>query len=748
MKNIDKDAQELIKKYIDNIEEHLQKNTKVHPNEIDGLLNEINDFLHLRSREISTNSENQVRYNDVLKAIEECGSPSEISQQYLEQNIISTERQYDPKNRLLFQLKYHQKMRKSIKGVPEEKTKQKEGKKGFFNYIISEYKKVPFFSIYRSSFLFFYSVVLIGIINLRLIPESWIWSPYYYYDAILISSYYIEWVIDNIMNTITISVIIASFGELILINKWKLKLREKSGFNKSIDDSLILWFSRIFLLVIVLKTSLFLKPIFIIYVPIWILLMIIIERQFNSSFWNSTLGPWFFNIGSKLAYSDDDRKRFTLTSLWSYMKNKLTWEEGTVILFTISILCLSFLWPWIYLTPVGITFNGNTFEGYELRPQNLGSNEINFLAIVITSIILILRVYFRSKLETAEFKRKYTIFSGDLNILIWIIRILLLRSLLIIISYRSLIGIELIGFLVLLTLLIINEIMFETFTGDLLKLGVASIFIKLGGIEAPSVSALSLSPMVKEKFNKTTYKTLVTPSIQEINIEKSFKKINSSDEIQKLNEKPKYQVVEDKISEQRQSSFIAKYFRILMNSIFQILLGTFVIIKSIVLAILLFLFSIYEVILVVLVITTSFTIQGYFEIPNISFDISSIGGDILLLGGYVIWNWHALLFLGIQLFTITLLDLYGVIRKKPEGGGVKIARVLSFILLIGLIAGNSYFALGENDIYAQLRVLISLILLIFGIATYWKTQIERKHWKAKDDNLMIVKQANEKIIAN
>ncbi|MFW9902985.1 MAG: hypothetical protein ACFFFH_01515, partial [Candidatus Thorarchaeota archaeon] len=69
MKSVEVDARHLIRTYIDGIEEYLREHTRLHPNEIDSLLNEINDFVYLRSGELATGE--RVHYNDVLKAIED-----------------------------------------------------------------------------------------------------------------------------------------------------------------------------------------------------------------------------------------------------------------------------------------------------------------------------------------------------------------------------------------------------------------------------------------------------------------------------------------------------------------------------------------------------------------------------------------------------------------------------------------------------------------------------------------------------
>lgn len=81
---MDPDANQLTRTYIDDVEQLLRSNSGLHVNEIDSLLSEINDFLHLRSRELS--KRDRVNYREVLEAIDECGSPSEIVKQYLEIN--------------------------------------------------------------------------------------------------------------------------------------------------------------------------------------------------------------------------------------------------------------------------------------------------------------------------------------------------------------------------------------------------------------------------------------------------------------------------------------------------------------------------------------------------------------------------------------------------------------------------------------------------------------------------------------
>ncbi|MFW9905818.1 MAG: hypothetical protein ACFFFH_15910 [Candidatus Thorarchaeota archaeon] len=94
MKELEPDARQLAKTYINNIEELLHSNSRLHVNEIDNLLSEINDFIHLRCRELS--SREYVQYREVLEAINECGSPSEIVKQYLEINPTEIDSPFEP----------------------------------------------------------------------------------------------------------------------------------------------------------------------------------------------------------------------------------------------------------------------------------------------------------------------------------------------------------------------------------------------------------------------------------------------------------------------------------------------------------------------------------------------------------------------------------------------------------------------------------------------------------------------------
>lgn len=94
MKIMDPDANQLARTYIDNVEELLRSNSRFHVNEIDSLLSEINDFIHLRSRELS--KEDSVHYREVLEAIDDCGSPSEIVKQYLEINTTEINKPFKP----------------------------------------------------------------------------------------------------------------------------------------------------------------------------------------------------------------------------------------------------------------------------------------------------------------------------------------------------------------------------------------------------------------------------------------------------------------------------------------------------------------------------------------------------------------------------------------------------------------------------------------------------------------------------
>ncbi|MFX1506056.1 MAG: hypothetical protein ACFFDC_08065 [Promethearchaeota archaeon] len=94
MKELDPDARQLARTYIDSIETLLRSESQLHVNEIDSLLSEINDFIHLRCRELS--SEDRVQYREVLEAINECGAPSEIVKQYLEINPTEMDKSFEP----------------------------------------------------------------------------------------------------------------------------------------------------------------------------------------------------------------------------------------------------------------------------------------------------------------------------------------------------------------------------------------------------------------------------------------------------------------------------------------------------------------------------------------------------------------------------------------------------------------------------------------------------------------------------
>lgn len=91
---MDPDANQLARTYIDNVEGLLRSNSRIHVNEIDSLLSEINDYVHLRCRELSKGD--SVHYREVLEAIDECGSPSEIVKQYFEINSTELEKPFKP----------------------------------------------------------------------------------------------------------------------------------------------------------------------------------------------------------------------------------------------------------------------------------------------------------------------------------------------------------------------------------------------------------------------------------------------------------------------------------------------------------------------------------------------------------------------------------------------------------------------------------------------------------------------------
>lgn len=681
MKSIDVDAKHLIRTYIDGIEEYLREHTRLHPNEIDGLLNEINDFVYLRSGELAV--EDRVHYNDVLKAIEECGSPSEICEQYLE---LDKEEQPEPFSPKIVPSPSEKPVTRSPKtALKQFKTQKKEtvfdsikSHDGFRN-VSSFYNRFPvWFSLYRFFFILYISTIIVGlfgITNLAYYPEDWyVGSVDYFFDSL-----------HHCYQT-TLFAFILVFWESFLINKWKARLVREKGMDRSFDDTLIIWISRIGILMLLFKASLLLDYIYLLFVPIWLFLMCLVERQFKSELWVEKLGPWLVSLGSMFSNPQDNQTKDSISSLWNKFRSQYSSQEKGSAVILAGLLGFTFIFPWY-------------------SESNYPYGAFPFFLISSTVMIGITIVFSVSKESSFN--------DNESELIAWLMRLLTFKTILIL----SLINrIDPSGFyfgsVIIIGVLIMSEIVLHTYGGKSFRSWVGKALITFGG----SSSTNNTLPTYSTKEHPLSSVENEQISKVESTVIYSQKSLDGSPDRKGVTE-PVQIVPDEYIPRVKKPSLVARFFKAI-GEIGIALLMTF----------LMLIFSFYEVILTFLVCIISFSYEGIYEVPVLvigGFIFSILPYSTATLKGYTITIWHLFLFLGIQLFFIVTAQLYGLTAKKPEGVILKVCRNLTRILLgvaiIGILVHYFY-----DDLYSSFKLLIAFGLLFFSELTSWKVRSERK----------------------
>jgi hypothetical protein len=333
MKSFDVDAKHLIRTYIDGIEEYLRQHTRLHPNEIDALLNEINDFVYLRSGELAIRD--RVHYNDVLKAIEECGSPSEICEQYLELDRDDQPQPFTPKVISSSKSSVTKQNGEQVSSTPviTERRKVQEGLKD----ITSSYRQGSlWFSLYRLLFIFF-----VGWFNIALFIVGYTRNPDWYYSSY---EFYIQSI--NFCFIVTFWAVFLVLWEGILINKWKTKLSRVKGMDRSLDNTVLIWISRISFLLLFFKSSILLHLSYLFFVPVWAVLACFVERRLKSELWVEKLGPWLVSIGSFLANPQEGKIIDLVPPSWTKFNATATNQEKGFVAVLAGMLVFTFVFPW------------------------------------------------------------------------------------------------------------------------------------------------------------------------------------------------------------------------------------------------------------------------------------------------------------------------------------------------------------------------------------------------------------------
>ncbi|MFW9855652.1 MAG: hypothetical protein ACFFFG_11355 [Candidatus Thorarchaeota archaeon] len=671
MKSFNRDAKQLIRSYIDSVEEYLTSKTRLHPNEVDSLLSEINDFLYLRSSEIATDPDDRVFFTDAIKAIEECGSPSEIGDflssddrepSQIESEFLksrqSSERTYEKAKEFESAT-----MKESADNIKSEDRTQIEG--DFFEGFVGSYSRFKVFGVYRVFTLFLAFFLVVGLLS------------YYYYQLGHVSPFAI--------NYLVFFAPISLIWEAVVINGWKDRLVMK-GFERKNDDFVVLWLFRLTLLAALLKVSYFFHIIYIWLIPITIMLFAFIERQLRSDLWKTKLSPFFGYLANKISQEDSGDERVQDWQSWAANILPKTLLGRIVIGILSLILLLDFMGLGI------VNYNINSFFG------------INGGRTIASGFGILIGVF---SLGTHRFRNVITgqieaITIVEKNFVIWLMRLILMRQLVTRIMDP--------GISYLLLFVMAGEILAETYGGTLFRLFLISLFTRLafGRPETTSVPLLESRILTEApSANDNQNQGFSRNQIQSTSAVRSPVK-DIQDQSSSLPSQP------------NEADFVEKRRSRSRNS-----LSLFV--SAIITTLFILLASFYEVILATIIILTNFNPDGAYTINELEFGIPlSSPPRTIVIDGITIWIWYGLFLLGLQLFLQTLLDSYGAVRGQQEGFIVKASRNFSRFWLLLVFAGVGYRALFFFNSYTLIQGLVACVLFIFSEITAWRSRVERR----------------------
>lgn len=687
MKTFDVDAKHLIRTYIDSIEEYARQHTRMHPNEIDGLLNEINDFVYLRSGELTTGE--RVQYDDVLKAIEECGSPSEICEDYLQQEegqrpkFLPKTLDSEAKNGEQ-QASIQQKL-----AIPDSSKARKEAT-GIINFI----RRLDLFDFYRFFFLLFIGWLMITLITYNPFQEK-----AYYIEGwqLVVNTEIIDDFALNACSLITLWASLLIFWEGVLINRWKTNLIAAGRMERNIDDSIVLFISRFAFLLVSLKTSLLFVPVWLLFLPIWMFLACLVERQLKSQLWIEKLGPWLTSVGLELSsQSESSLAKNKITARDRI--NELTKQEKALVLVLVVTFGVTFVFPWLGLDSVHY-YNQQYFIVSGLQYL---ATFIILLSLIVMVITLGVMRYYKAKKTPSQHPET---FSGESEIIMWLMRLIAFKALLLSVFLTNLFMIYF-GIVAIIIVLVASELVSSTYGGRSVKSWIGKVLVILGSSNSfqKNDSSFPQDSATLQTFEPTI---VSPPSSRPPGVITSLP-VSSQ---QVLMTPSETSMRTEMMSFERKPSLIYRFFKGTGEFLFSFM-------KAIIMTIMVLLISAYEVILTFIVILTNFSTDGSFEVPVVTID------NYTRVQGIILFQWHALILLGLQIFVIVLVQWYSYIRKKPEGVVLKLCKNLTRVLFVVMIIGFLTLSYYDNYFY----VLIGLILIVYSELTAWKIRSERRTW--------------------
>ncbi|MFW9778823.1 MAG: hypothetical protein ACFFE8_08215, partial [Candidatus Heimdallarchaeota archaeon] len=648
------------------------------PNEVDSLLSEINDFLYLRSSEIATDPDDRVFFTDAIKAIEECGSPSEIG------DFLGSD------DREPSQIESEFLKSRDFSNFPQDKSQSPESiisedsgiqtssgyaipsQQASFEDFFQPYTRFKTFGFYR----------LLTLVIALMFTVTLLFDGYYPWS---------EYVSGVALNLLFVAAPIIFFWEGVLIHRWKNALAIR-GMDRRQDDEIVLLFLRLNMTAILFKISLFISYFHFWAVPVYLILIMTLERQFQSNFWRIKLSPWISSLVGQISTIQG-----TFSGVGSserfYQLRKQTSREGWVVnglmisVFIVDFLGLLFV---SFSTPMQFYY-----QVFGLRVFMIG------ICVFLAVITLGLDRYGQIVLDSS-----WRITTWDRNIMIWGIRFLLLR-LFVTLPWDSFSNYFLLS-------LIIAEIFAETYGGTLIRTLLIAILTRLaiGARESPQKNLVESTNT--HPISRRTVDQVYLGDMAENSQEEGRHALSSIPKV-----KPRFErdmpVVDQ--SEKKKSPIVGFIYKLKH------------ILNPIVLTLFFLIVSFYEVILAAIILVTSFAPDGTYYVGPYDFNVRwwIIRIDYLQIARFPIWIWHGLLLLGIQLTFLVILDFYSLSRKRAEGITVKTGRIFSRIWMIIALLGIVYrINFGSSDPYTIPQGLIVVGLLIFSEITAWRNRVEHR----------------------
>jgi hypothetical protein len=653
-----------------------------------------------------------------LKAIDECGSPSEINEQYLESEELDESEVNDTFNSTKIKKSFFQ---NKISEISPPKSSPMNNISSIIGSFQDHYKRVPLFTLFRIISVMIYLSALLILAGAPPYPSY----PYFQ------DGYYLYRVLRILRDYVAITIIwciLFTFLEGLIIHKWKNRLVNEN-FNRKIDDKVIINLSRIGFLFICLKTSVLPIPEYLILVaPVPLICLILLERRFRTQFWVRTVSPTLLKVANNieegnltLNISLRQNKFFQMFQGISITKKVYLISLATF--FLLSLFLPMYGWEGLIIPIV---------SGYEPFIQFYPRQLNRFVAIWPIFMILFLLVGILLNIQQKD-DSKESVFSYNAPAT-WLVRIFSLRTIFFILTYNQ--EIWLFRYLVIVIPL---YLLFE--------------LLNVRSVNSPIISALRY-------FGESNYKvkrTLYSPSSLKSSVNTEEKSISSQTKqniasTDRISSTPKE--VTEIPKKEKSLSFLARFRNKTITILKRIILATVYItkriaeksylplrstLKALFVTIFLLVGSIVEIFLILFSMLTAVSSDGSVRLPIYTFDL---GFRIIETREIIIWNWYVIGILAAQIFILVLIEWYLYITHHSEGFLILFFRNLSRIIFVILYFGN-FIQISQGDQYAPLRLFLLIVLLLFSEITALKIRLERKKWTRIDDS-----QTNNRVIDN